>query len=533
MGYITDIIANDYWAWQAGTYVFFDSDTGTGKSTAIRKKIWPFARSRQQEILYLINRVSTHRQIVKEFCDELGIDSSYFDTESFVELPGITVATYQSVAERVLQDGRIVNLPFYYFVVADEVHYLVADSTFSPQTMRILDWIKNLEAAVFIAMSATPKEVLRYLPHGDSQWRPVYEQENKKIFIRDARDIVRNLKMIPEFLWVYTCKNRKPTYNIFVYDDIEDLVSVINKDHSTEKWLIFQGNKQKAVDRLQKKLNCTTQLITADNREGEAMQQVIKEYRFNSKVLVTTQVLDNGVSLKDENLVNIAIETLSEIEFKQMLGRKRVLTDEEMHINLYLPRLSAKYFKNVLNLQLNPTLEFLNIPKEKVLERMMKSEDDYHLAKRFYDVRGGLLVRNEIAVDKLKRDKAFCKKKAGIMEHDPDNWVKQQLCWLGLDETYEVVYLSDGPRMKAKADLLTLLSNKSGCEILGNEQVMLRSEITRIGKVLCQDMTTHEDRVWGLKKINDFLAKIEIGFAIVSINGKKKGEKTRWLIKNV
>lgn len=533
MTFISDILADDHLYWQPGTFVFFDADTGTGKSTVIRTKIWTLALSRQQEVLYLTNRIGTHRQIVAEFCNELGIDSKYFEDESFVELPGITIATYQSVAERVWQRGQIVQLPYYHFVVADEVHYLVADATFAPQTMRIFEWMKKLNTDIFIAMSATPKEVMRYLPHGDAQWLPVYEEEDKKTFIRDARNMVRQMKRIPEFLWVYTCKNPKPRYRIFVYETVETLVDIINKDCSSEKWLIFQGNKQKALKQLKDKLTCSSQLITADNREDEVMKQIVKNYCFETKVLVTTQVLDNGISLKDMDLVNIVIETLSEVEFKQMLGRKRILKNDYECINLYLPQMSSKYFRNLLNFQLNPILEFLEISKEEALERAMKNENDYKTLKRFYDVRDGVLIRNEIAVAKIKRDRDFCEKMINALEKDKKSWVKQQLRWLELDENHPVIYLDEGLCVNARNELLTLLTQNLDRELDRDEQEAFRNKVTELGHILCPDMTKHGKDIWGKVKINKLLEKQELFFSVESIGGKKKGEESRWKIQRI
>ena len=63
--------------------------------------------------------------------------------------------------------------------------------------------------------------------------------------------------------------------------------------------------------------------------EKKAWDQIAQEEKFSQKILITTEVLDNGVNIKDTNLRHIVIQDMEQTTFLQMLGRKRFLNEDE------------------------------------------------------------------------------------------------------------------------------------------------------------------------------------------------------------
>ena len=61
--------------------------------------------------------------------------------------------------------------------------------------------------------------------------------------------------------------------------------------------------------------------------------------RFDCRVLVATSVLDNGVSIIDDTLKNIVVDTTDKVQLMQMFGRKRLADGEQ--INLYIANKSV------------------------------------------------------------------------------------------------------------------------------------------------------------------------------------------------
>ena len=54
---------------------------------------------------------------------------------------------------------------------------------------------------------------------------------------------------------------------------------------------------------------------------SKEVQQLVVGHRILPKVLITTSVLDNGVSVHDTDVGNVVIATDSKLSFIQMLGR--------------------------------------------------------------------------------------------------------------------------------------------------------------------------------------------------------------------
>lgn len=132
----------------------------------------------------------------------------------------------------------------------------------------------------------------------------------------------------------------------FYFSDYKELYDLIASSPKKEKWLIFVDKKADGFS-ISEALNsrgCTTAFVSSDNvrnRSGHAeYERVINESRFNSKVLVATEVFDCGVSIHDKNVKNIVISHSRKSTFLQMLGRVRV--DKSDKINLYIRQFASQ-----------------------------------------------------------------------------------------------------------------------------------------------------------------------------------------------
>lgn len=100
--------------------------------------------------------------------------------------------------------------------------------------------------------------------------------------------------------------------------------------------------------------------IDADYDEDEEAYSSVCELRekelINKRVVITTAVMDNGISFHDESLRNIIIMADTEEEFIQMLGRKR--RDGEI-VQLYICKRDIAHFKRHLQIVEN-TLKLYN-----------------------------------------------------------------------------------------------------------------------------------------------------------------------------
>ena len=141
-------------------------------------------------------------------------------------------------------------------------------------------------------------------------------------------------------VWEYCFPTSKKNIEVKYFDEYSQIAEVMNQSKS--KWLIFVSNKA-SVKIWTDTLQIPFDVIHAEERKQEVVEEIIREEKFEKQALITTKLLDNGVNFKDEQLQNLVIDTVSETEFVQMLGRKRFRQEDES-IRLYIPRKSVRYF---------------------------------------------------------------------------------------------------------------------------------------------------------------------------------------------
>ena len=464
-------------------------------------------------------------------CDIFGIPFEMMESEKIAEFKGITYMTYQTFQEKYFGDNAE-TVPYYHYIVADEIHYLVSDSAFNPAIQRLREWLEQPKCSVFIAISATIDKALPYLGYYDREWQLAGEREELTVFARNPRDVLNRLKGMPEYLYYYKIPRKKGTYNFYVYDDIGDVVSMINQDQSEDKWLIFRSNKQKAKKELFDKLEVTKAYISADEKEGTIMEEIIRDNKFSAKVLVATKVIDNGVSLHDGKIKNILLETTDETDFIQMLGRRRNQEEDEEPLNLFIPRMDVKYFNGQLYQNIIPTLNALEQPTEYLLKGILQDQNVGQICKKYFDVVGGKLILNPIAYDSLKDKRRFYQNLCDLLKEDENAFVKVQMKWLGYNEMpADVIWLREEKQKNYASKLVEFLESKTGILMDAKGQEEFRENIlVFLDKILPEKFKKNSARSVGLNKINKCLTEIGIPYKVEAKYGKKEGQRVLWII---
>lgn len=530
--FCSDIISSDILDWQDYSTIFIDAPTGSGKTTFILKTLLPMALELGREILYLSNRQLLHKQLIKQACELFTIPYQDMEDEKIAEFPGITFMTYQTLQE-CLHANLIFNPnPFYFYLVADEIHYLSEDSDFNPKIGRILKWFPQMEKNIFIAISATIDSTLQYLGFYNGGWQEMVEEENRTIYWREPQKIINRLNGRAEYLYFYHIATERPQYNIVIYSTIEDIVEEINSDNSDEKWIVFQSNKEQANKNLVKKVTKSCVSLSADNKGDEAMKEIVENYYFSADILVTTKVLDNGISLHDSLIKKIVLDTISETEFLQMIGRRRRCESDNAPLTLYIPKKSVKYFTYLLNEQIVPELEIVQTIPETLLEKMMQSEDIYRTCRKYFDIRENKLVLNPIAKDNLEGRKRFCERILTALKKDEYAFVKEQLSWIGQElEGSNIIDLTDEKKKKEQKHLQEYLISNGDKPMGKQEQKKFREEIKSFFRILLPNLFVSESRMPGIKKINEAFSCLGSEWEIYAVSGKKKGEETVWILR--
>ena len=462
--YLENFIA-DYQAWQGGESIFIEAPTGMGKTSFVLDQLVADAMNNRQEVLFLSNRYLLKEQIKHSVAKRQGIpieDNNWL--EEIEEFEGITVISYQKVQVLMEMDNaeRYLNRERYKFTVFEEIHYILEDSIFNPHIYYLLQFIQKAHS-IKVFMSATLEETKNYLlnteilgkiiPYSNVRLNEFVEREQLDGYIYQCLGRQK-------YIWKYSIPKQRRKLIVKYFKDFHQIVELINR--SEEKWLIFVSNKA-SVGSWKSAIRKSVDVIYADNKEKELVDQIVKYERFEKQVLITTKLLDNGVNFKDQQLCNIVIDTISRVEFLQMLGRKRILEDETA--NLFILKKSLKYFSGYFNLSIRKSLDLVNAGRtsEDLMKECFADSTVYEMTRRFYVLRDGILMLNPAGAYKLSLIAKFLCDMQEAMQEDEWAFIKEQLKWLDMQEDFsEENLLPDVRKEKVYAEVNEYLKRSAG-----------------------------------------------------------------------
>jgi len=298
--YIDSIIPKeDVPTWKDDLRILIESQTGSGKTTFIRKILYPYAQDNGYQILYLINRSLLRKQIEKDF---IGCDPNV-----------IKIVSYQSIESAVKQGSSIrEELSGYKFVVGDEIHYTSSDRDVNISSSMFYDTIKNHNLdCTFILLSATPDVLKLGISKFDKRYTlpKDYSYINKIFFYGGIATIFPSLESLGS------------EEKVIYFGNTTDCLNIVNRLTDvgiSAKFICSDGNRK-----------------NYNRSSKETMEEIIDTNKFSCQVLCTTKVMDNGVSIIDSSISKIYIDMIDPIDIVQCLGRWR-WTNSEDKLELYI-----------------------------------------------------------------------------------------------------------------------------------------------------------------------------------------------------
>ena len=439
--YVSEVIKDSYENWNVGDCIFLEAPTGAGKTTFIIKELLPYAKRLNAKILYLSNRFLLKEQIKKEIAEKQGLPTELTWLESVEEFDGITVMSYQKLQLLCQQEGYIWEMNRrYQYVVCDEIHYLLEDSAFNPQIIWLVKFLKDVSSCL-ICISATLGELKEWIvweKYGFNVRYMKWVRENDfSEYLMFPKRYTTLMTLIYTTIYSYTIPAHPVVEKVIYYAEQEQIIDAIGRSKLAEKWLVFQSNKAKAKE-LAKRLGDSGVLITADTRENSIIKEIVQKGRFSCKVLVTTKLLDNGVSIKDSQLRNIVIDTISRTEFVQMLGRKRLFDTDDM-VTLYIPQKSKKTFQGYLSPEMKETYDLLerDFSSKELMKRMLCDDKFYAKIRSFFTLEKGQLAKNPLALEYYDRQRKLVDKMITEFASDEFAFIKEQLSWIDMEGTFD------------------------------------------------------------------------------------------------
>ena len=437
-------IQEDYKNWlprgverhQKASRIFIESPTGTGKSSFILDKLFPFAAESNYNVLYLANRSALNQQIKNALARKLEVKGKIKKDEATFYLPGsfccLTVINYQAISLNPM--ALKMFLSDYAYIVFDEAHFFIEDSLFNAKTGLLLKSILNESPdAVWIFLSATldGSEDLLLTAADKIQPNNLIDANLNKVVFRDHRIVYKN-------------NYQSAVYTPSFFRGIDDLMPVINRTVG-EKWLIFVSSIQRGKalqQRIKKETGRKAVFLSSENKADKRWKTLSTEERYDEDVLITTKVLDNGVNISDKGVRHIVIPFCDQTEFMQMLGRRRTHEGERVCLYVEVPTIQKI---NTLRHGVETKRKAINgvngcAPnKKKALLAKMWEAGRKDINSLFYINEAGNLTPNFLAEKKLKQLSDFY---GTLAAHYKEGacYEKTVLTWIKMEKS-EPVYL--------------------------------------------------------------------------------------------
>ena len=322
MKYLSDVIGEAYQDW-GPRKIILSAPTGAGKTTFILKELLPYYKKNGWKLLILCNR----RMLEEQY--DASLATMY---ETFLEYDNVEIQSYQHFAHA--DEAEIARVQReYYGICFDECHYFVQDSDFNQETYGLWQVItKRFYSKQMIFISATIECMRPFIDQFkldiEATTSMTLIQDTYKQFIDDGRYDIQ-----PDYSYL----------DLIGVPNKQDLCKRIAADEG--KALIFINDKEGAKKLKEMLLQCgleknEVRILNADelSRQDDLKDTLVYGGCLpeNTKVLITTSVLDNGVSLVDENITSVTVFTISKTDFVQMIGRVRKAQGSNRRIRLYL-----------------------------------------------------------------------------------------------------------------------------------------------------------------------------------------------------
>lgn len=479
-------IQEDYKNWlprgverhQKASRIFIESPTGTGKSSFVLDKLFPFAAEKNYNILYLANRSALNQQIRNAVARKLKVKEKIKKDEATFYLPEsfccLTVINYQAIS---LDSTALETfLSDYAYIVFDEAHFFVEDSLFNAKTGLLLKSVLDASPdAVWIFLSATldGSEELLLAAADKIQPNNLIDANLNKLVLRDHHIVYKN-------------NYQSAVYTPSFFRGIDDLMPVINRTVG-EKWLIFVSSIQRGKalqQRIKKETGRKAVFLSSENKAGKRWEMLSAEERYDEDVLIATKVLDNGVNIRDEDVRHIVIPFCDRTEFMQMLGRRRTHEGERVCLYVEVPTIQKI---NTLRHGVETKRKAINgvngcAPnKKKALLAKMWEAGRKDINSLFYINKAGNLTSNFLAEEKLKQLSDFYGTLA-VRYKEGACYEKTVLTWIKMEDS-EPVYLGQ----TASEDIIGFLSRWEGEKIQVVEWENFYKEFERLYNQECRN----------------------------------------------
>lgn len=569
--YVSDVLTMKIWqSWRAGEQVFISAGTGRGKNTFIKNELLKHCGN--QKVVIFENRQSLMQQQIIDIISEIDPEVLKYNDISkdnmviFGAYKNIMIISYQCAALKcMLRNNRFLDFCSQArYLIFDEAHYILDDANFNKGISFFAQTFlkKSFSNATKIFMSGTMEEIYEYIQLINRLPKePVDIIQEKELFYKTGNIPARlalkgfgdnsNDNLILSFPTDYSY------IQPYKYKTIDDICSQIAQTPINEKWMIFVKSINEGVMLklgLQGICNNSVYFLNAenknDNENAEIYNQLIRECRFNCRVLIATTVIYNGINVKDNNVKHIVVPFAPMSVVKQLLGRKRMAENET--VKVYFPDVSCQNVKKRYRDCIKDCMEIINLNFNMQQSALCQLNGlvNSSPSKYYYLFPNGSSANNYMsaqfnfsAIYKLYYDTCFyifaLQRMNPESKDTKSDFIKILLTHLDIEDKYDdvidiTVKTSKEEIEEAKAAFSEYLENLIGIDIVSPDEngsfekfLELKGKINEMYKILHEGKSLHtqwntKDRFFPEEKMKAFFSELNFPYTISSASSKGK-----------
>lgn len=313
---------------ELGHCAIISTDVGTGKTTAILKIA---AVSHNTYIYIITNRKYCLIQQKRDCLKLMGISVSDWSDEAIIgyNTGKVKFLTYQKLAKK----GGFYKFPKESIVVLDEIHYLLNDSVFSSDPMIVKCILhQNKEHTKRVYISATIDEVIDEIIMLESKY--IEPTPIEQIFRNDEMYQINSTCI--DQVYIMASNWEHISLKFYNYSNTDELAEHLNEITTNgKKSIVFIRSKSRG-EKLKEKLADSAMVFSTDD-EMPILTEISNNAQYSCGSLISTKILENGVSIIDPRVDTIVIDEPDPIAFKQFLGRVRNRRISPRKITVIIP----------------------------------------------------------------------------------------------------------------------------------------------------------------------------------------------------
>lgn len=319
-------------------------ECGSGKTTAIMKNLYEYAKKGDSQILYLCNRSSLEEQL----------NESYFEAVK----DHMTIGMYQAVTKYV---EKHFSLPFHKmdfdYVVIDEAHLIFDASDYDINPLLFIEYLNHISSVV-IALTGTPKGFYRLEKYLNRDIKMIREVDQKNYSIRNVY-FTENYNDFKEYKRKYLevgFKNLELTNTVYKFEKFKE------------------ENKRFRVANIASKHRRDFPSLM-NTYDYEVREEVIKFEEMKCDALITTTAMEVGVNIKARENFLVSFNSLQmPSTIVQFASRIRVAKNDTFYVDL------------IFHLE-KPSKKIINLMKDRLrkIDHFYKIYEDYENGLKKYD----------------------------------------------------------------------------------------------------------------------------------------------------